>query len=66
VKHKWERVERDMRRSVMEPRPLLARCAQCGCYRMAFKWDDHWETYYGFPYGARNVKRAPECRARHG
>ena len=64
MRHRWVKIDEDMRRYIYERRPILHRCAKCGLYRMKFNFGDkrfpEWKTFYGKPYNAR--KQRPECQ----
>lgn len=59
-KHRWVKVEEDLRRYMDEPRPFIHQCTNCNLYRMRFNFDGEWKTFYGQPYKA--TKKRPECK----
>lgn len=68
-RHSWEKVEEDLRRSPLEPRPILYRCRTCLAYRASYDRGNVWRTYYGEPYEwtftkAHTCEEFTEYRAR--
>jgi hypothetical protein len=61
-RHKWEKVNEDMRDSIHDLRPQLYRCVKCDLYRMAYNLGDgYWKTLYGH-LAKPEKQHAPVCK----
>lgn len=66
IRHSWQKINEDLRRSVQEPIPILHRCTQCGVYRITYGQfvGENWRTRYGVPYSGKFTRFAPPCAPR--
>lgn len=59
MRHKWKRVEKDLRKSWEEARPLIDRCVRCGRWRLTYV--QHLKTYYKEDHNRAVYLSAGEC-----
>ena len=58
MRHRWFPVEEDMRKSILQARPILERCRVCGIYRVTHHRLSRYSTT---PFESASVRYAPSC-----